>query len=165
MKSSISLKSILVLFGFSASVWVLADDSALIVESVDKKACSLVLEQACITKKHDAEKKCLPWHKKEASSKGANTVLIGETTVTTHRRPMYDGTSKKVKETTISASYYLCPVEAASVDSSQSVNQQVKPAQDLSIEQRLTQLNELHEKGLISDSEYKDKRASILNEL
>ncbi|WP_096085703.1 SHOCT domain-containing protein [Agaribacterium haliotis] len=131
-----------------------------IADSVNPAECQLLASESCETQKQDADKKCNKVHRKQAQEAGANTIVIGERSVKTSRRPFYDGSYKTIKKTSIAASYYHCEVEQAT-PAKTSGNMKSKG----SAEERLLRLNSLKEKGLISEKEYQDKRQQILDEL
>jgi|GEM_PF-876241 len=144
--------------------------SARIVESIEASSCKYISEDTCRSKKSKQKKSleaCRKWHKKEASEKGANSVLITDTRVEETKRPMVNGTYKTVKSTNVTASYYNCgefttgkaelPPKAKSFEL---IREKPKSA-----EQRLKTLNDLLDKGLITKEEYRSKRSEILKDI
>jgi hypothetical protein len=133
-------------------------DDVTISQSVDESDCTLIRQDICKTRKKDAMSKCEDWHKENAKEKGANTIVITDTTHTEARRPFYDGSVDKIKWTHIAAKYYSCE-NHASTKSSEEKTQSDK------FEERLMTLEALYKKRLITDEEYKSKRVEILRDL
>lgn len=129
-----------------------------ISQSIDESDCTLIGQDICKTQKKDAMSKCEDWHKETAQEQGANTVVITDTTDTESRRPFFDGSVKTIKWTHIAAKYYSCAKQAS-----------FKPTEEKTpankFEQRLMTLEALYKKRLITDEEYKRKRAEILRDL
>lgn len=133
-------------------------DDITISQSVDESDCTLIGQDICKTRKKDAMSKCEDWHKEKAKEKGANTFVITDTTQTVTRRPFYDGSVDKITWTQIAAKYYSCEKNA-------STNSSEEKAPSNKFGQRLMTLEALYKKRLITDEEYKKKRAEILRDL
>lgn len=145
----------------AASAWVTADVA--VVASVDETVCEKVATEICETHKKDAEKKCHKWHREKAEELGGNRVVMTDSSYSESKRPMFDGRFKTIRNTSITADYFACATAVA--EEKAEMSGETVEAVNQSIEQRLKTLQNLLDKGLITEQEYQAKREEILSEL
>lgn len=138
------------------------------------ESCTMIKEVDCTTHKRDGEKACEEKLKKMAKEEGADTLIIEAVEQTKQRKPSLSGV-KTVTETSMSGTLYQCHTgneishsrsKATDKSAPESSRKDThKKSNDKTIEERLIQLNDLKEKGLITEDEYQAKRAEILGDL
>ena len=119
--------------------------------------CTLIKETDCTSKKMEGLAACKKNLKKETVELDGDTLVITGTEQTEQRKPSLTGV-KTVTKTKVTAGIYRCKAEENAVP-------EKKARAEQSVENRLTRLNKLKEKGLISEEEYLTKRAEILDDL
>ncbi|MFP6789230.1 MAG: SHOCT domain-containing protein [Thalassolituus sp.] len=151
-------------------------ENVVIRDVVSKEHCTLIKSDSCSSIKNDGVEVCEERHRQNALAEGGNTVVIKGTISSETRRPRVDGRYVIIEKTDMAADYYLCDdfvaddVVAEQENSSapmraMPVKSAVAPMVELSIEERLTTLEALNKKGLLTEEEYKAKRADILDDL
>lgn len=116
----------------------------------DATHCTLMTTETLAA---DNEESAVAKHRKRATEIEADTLVILDSTTTRHRKPSLTGGVQSVTKVSVEAGYYRC-----------SENKQVGHT-SLSVKERLQQLKELQEEGLISDDEFKMKKVDILKDL
>jgi hypothetical protein len=145
-------------------------ENVVIRDAISKEHCTLIKSDSCSSIKNDGVEVCEERHRQNALAVGGNTVVIKGTISSETRRPRVDGRYTVIEKTDMAADYYLCDdviadAESEHVSTSTRTMSVVIPKVELSIEERLTTLETLNKKGLLTEEEYKAKRADILDDL
>ncbi|MDP2506598.1 MULTISPECIES: hypothetical protein [unclassified Oceanobacter] len=150
-----------VLLGVSASVTAQAVE---IKKSVDEQRCRMVKQSTCINNGRNGIQHCQQEHRQSAAEFGADQIVITSTNQSDHRKRMATGNYKNFTKTKMTARYYVCDDR---IQQHQNMQREVvvPPAQGKTVEERLLRLQTLREKNLLSEQEYRTKRAEILSEL
>jgi len=152
MKRVLNSPLFFILAGLSMTVQAQPEFVEVVADS-----CEMVVKAECHAKGYSGTEECREQFAEEAESEGADTILVTSQDQYKTRKPSLSGGMQVIDNTKMKADLYRCnEVVAASPE--------VK-AQALSVEERLLRLNELRNKELISDDEYRAGRERILNDL
>ncbi len=133
-----------------SSAVVKAKDEVTIKLASDVTHCTFVTTE---TVGAGNEESALAKHRKRASEAEADTLVIVDSSTTRYRKPSLAGGIQSVTKVSVEAGYYQCSDKNQTEQTSSSVKD------------RLQQLKELREEGLIDNDEYKMKKADILEDL
>ena len=163
MKTSPLLFSLL----FLSAASVVQAAEVRIIDAQKAQQCLLVKEESCSS---STEEKCTEKLRKEALEVRADSILILDSSESRFRKPTLAGGIKTVNKVSLEAELYDCLQQ-----NRQQHLQQEKPvaanhskarkAEKKSIKERLEILQNLRDDELITEKEYSQKKAEILQEL
>ena len=163
MKTSPLLFSLL--FLSAASVAQAAE--VRIIDAEKAQQCLLVKEESCSS---STEEKCTEKLRKEALEVRADSILIIDSSESRFRKPTLAGGIKTVNKVSLEAELYDCLQQ----DRQQHLQQEkpanahhakARKAEKKSIKERLEILQNLRDDELITEKEYSQKKAEILQDL
>lgn len=163
MKTSPLLFSLLFLSAASAAQAA----EVRIIDAEKAQQCLLVKEESCSS---STEEKCTEKLKKEALEVRADSILILDSSESRFRKPTLAGGIKTINKISMEAELYNClqqnRQQHLQQDKSISAHN-VKPrkAEKKSIKERLEILQNLRDDELITEKEYSQKKAEILQDL
>jgi len=130
-----------------------------IIDAEKAKQCLLVKEESCSS---STEEKCTKKLKKEALEVRADSILIVDSSESRFRKPTLAGGIKTVNKVTLEAELYDCLQQNKRSDTSSGKKEKKK---EKSIKERLEILQKLRDDELITEKEYSQKKAEILQDL
>ena len=142
-------------------VAALAADDVKLLEAGQASSCRLVKQDVCSSTSMDPDEECMGWHRRHAAEAKADAMVLGDRDESRRKRPSLSG-MKTITTTRIHADYYDCGLKSETAG--QSMHKQHTHGAGY-FEQRLKNLQQLKDKGLITEDEYQQKRKAIISEI
>ncbi|HCG80190.1 MAG: hypothetical protein CMH95_07865 [Oceanospirillaceae bacterium] len=155
MKTSPLLFSLL----FLSAASVVQAAEVRIIDAQKAQQCLLVKEESCSS---STEEKCTEKLRKEALEVRADSILILDSSESRFRKPTLAGGIKTVNKVSLEAELYDCLQQEKPVAANQA---KARKAEKKSIKERLEILQNLRDDELITEKEYSQKKAEILQDL
>ena len=155
MKTSPLLFSLL----FLSAASVVQAAEVRIIDAQKAQQCLLVKEESCSS---STEEKCTEKLRKEALEVRADSILILDSSESRFRKPTLAGGIKTVNKVSLEAELSDCLQQEKPVAASQA---KARKAEKKSIKERLEILQNLRDDELITEKEYSQKKAEILQDL
>ena len=163
MKTSPLLFSLL----FLSAASVVQAAEVRIIDAQKAQQCLLVKEESCSS---STEEKCTEKLRKEALEVRADSILILDSSESRFRKPTLAGGIKTVNKVSLEAEFYDCLQQdrqqhLQQEKSANAHDHKARKAEKKSIKERLEILQNLRDDELITEKEYSQKKAEILQDL
>ena len=159
MKTSPLLFSLL----FLSAASVVQAAEVRIIDAQKAQQCLLVKEESCSS---STEEKCTEKLRKEALEVRADSILILDSSESRFRKPTLAGGIKTVNKVSLEAELYDCLQQHLQQEKPANAHSgKARKAEKKSIKERLEILQNLRDDDLITEKEYSQKKAEILQDL